>query len=129
MMFHRWCRLEQTHATAHLPPEFEPQSNNMTQQPSLAKALGSIGLRRLGAGATVLAWLASGLTEIKLDGVATVAATGQHIVIRADKADAENSLDQPDLITPKVLPLTHSSKCFQVTLPPYSVNVLRIQAK
>jgi hypothetical protein len=81
MMFHRWCRPEQTHATAHLPPDFEPQSNNMTQPPSLAKARGSFGLGRLGAGATVLAWLA------------------------------------------------HCSKCFQMALPPYSVNVLRIQAK
>lgn len=71
----------------------------MTQPPSLAKALRGFVLGRLGAGATGLAWLASGLG----------AATAQ--------------------TTPTDLPLTHCSKSFQVTLPPYSVKVLRIQAK
>ena len=69
------------------------------------------------------------LAEIHIDGAANVAATGQHIVIRADKAEDENTLDQPDRIKPQVLPLTNCSKNFQVTLPPNSVNVLRIPAK
>ena len=66
---------------------------------------------------------------IKLDGVTNVAATGQHIVIRADKPEDENTLDKPGRIVPQVLPLTGCSKNFQVTLPPHSVNVLRITAK
>ena len=67
--------------------------------------------------------------QIRLDGATQIAATGQQIVIRADKPEAENTLDQPDMITPKVLPLTGCSKSFPVILPPYSVNVLRIPAK
>ncbi len=69
------------------------------------------------------------LAGIRLDGAANVAATGQHIVIRADKPEDENTLDLPNRIAPQVLPLTGCSKNFQVTLPPHSVNVLRIQAK
>lgn len=68
------------------------------------------------------------LAEISLDGVANVAATGQHLVIRADKAEDENTLEQPNRIVPQVLPLGNCAKRFQVTLPPHSVNVLRIQA-
>jgi alpha-L-arabinofuranosidase len=67
--------------------------------------------------------------EIRLEGTTQVAATGQHIVIRANKPEDENTLDKPDLITPQVLPLTDCSKDFQVTLPPHSVNILRIPAK
>ena len=67
--------------------------------------------------------------EIRLDGATQVAATGRHIVIRADKPEDENTLDQPDRITPQVLPLTGCAKQFSVTLPPYSVNVLRIPAR
>jgi alpha-N-arabinofuranosidase len=67
--------------------------------------------------------------RILLEGTAQVAATGRHIVIRADKPEDENSLDRPDLISPQVLPLTGCSKDFQVTLSPHSVNILRIPAK
>jgi alpha-N-arabinofuranosidase len=67
--------------------------------------------------------------RIRLDGTSQVAATGQHLVIRANKPGDENSLDNPDLITPRVLPLTGCSNDFQVTLPPHSVNILRIPAK
>ena len=64
--------------------------------------------------------------EIRLDGVTDVAATGRHIVIRADKAEDENTLDMPDKITPQVLPLANCAKSFEITLPPSSVNVLDI---
>ncbi len=69
------------------------------------------------------------VASIQLAGVTSVAASGQHIVIRADKPEAENTLDSPNRIVPQVLPLDHCAKSFQVTLPPFSVNVLRIQAK
>ena len=67
--------------------------------------------------------------EIRIEGATHIAATGQHIVIRSDKGGDENSLDQPNRITPQVLPLTGCAKSFQVILPPNSVNVLRLQAK
>jgi len=69
------------------------------------------------------------LAEIRLEGAANVAASGQHIVIRADKPEDENSLDTPNRIAPQVLPLANCSRSFQVTLPPYSVNVLRVPAR
>ena len=68
-------------------------------------------------------------TEIRLDGVTQVASTGEHIVIRAEKPADENTLEQPDLIKPAVQALTGCSQHFPVTLPPHSVNVLRIPAK
>lgn len=67
--------------------------------------------------------------EIRLEGVRQVGANGEHIVIRADKPTDENTLERPDLIQPTVQPLTGCSQSFQVTLPPHSVNVLRIPAK
>jgi alpha-L-arabinofuranosidase len=67
--------------------------------------------------------------QIHLEGVSQVAATGEHIVIRADQPADENSLDQPDLIKPVVQSLAGCSANFPVTLPPHSVNVLRIPAK
>jgi alpha-L-arabinofuranosidase len=67
--------------------------------------------------------------EIQLDGAATVGATGQHIVIRADSPDDENSLESPLRIVPHEQPLPNCGKRFSVTLPPQSVNVLRIPAK
>jgi len=69
------------------------------------------------------------VADIQLDGVTTIAAAGQHIVIRADQPEVENTLDMPNRIVPQVLPLANCSKSFQVTLPPYSVNVLRIPAQ
>jgi alpha-L-arabinofuranosidase len=68
------------------------------------------------------------IAEIRLDGTTNVASSGQHIVIRSDKAEDENSLALPDRIAPQVLPLSNCAKSFQVTLPPHSVNVLRIPA-
>lgn len=64
--------------------------------------------------------------EIQLDGAAVVSPTGQHIVIRADKPTDENSLDNPRRIVPQEAPLSNCGKNFSVTLPPSSVNVLRI---
>ncbi|MCF7730615.1 MAG: hypothetical protein K9N23_02965 [Akkermansiaceae bacterium] len=87
------------------------------------KADGTVVVKATNYNATPL------VARIRLDGATQVSAAGQHIVIRADNPEAENSLTQPDLIVPQVLPLTGCSKDFQVTLPPYSVNVLRIPAK
>jgi alpha-L-arabinofuranosidase len=69
------------------------------------------------------------LATVRIDGAATVAPNGQQIVIRADKPEDENSLEMPDRIAPQMVPLTNCSKNFQITLPPNSVNVLRIPAK
>ena len=67
--------------------------------------------------------------EIQLDGVETLGASGQHWVIRADNLTDENTLDLPRRIAPQELPLAGCAERFSVTLPPYSVNVLRIPAR
>jgi len=66
--------------------------------------------------------------DIELTGAGEVGQTGRHIVIRADKPTDENTLDQPDRIVPHETPLSGCAARFSVTLPRYSVNVLRIPA-
>lgn len=67
--------------------------------------------------------------EIQLDGAANVGATGRHIVIRADSPDDENTLESPLRIVPHEQRLLNCGERFSVTLPPQSVNVLRIPAE
>ena len=67
--------------------------------------------------------------EIQLDNAATVGAAGRHFVIRSDEPHAENSFDNPCRIVPVEQPLAECAKSFTVTLPPNSVNVLRIPAR
>lgn len=66
--------------------------------------------------------------DLELAGATTVGALGTHIVLHADKLDAENSLDQPRRIVPRSSPLAGCAPRFTLTLPPLSVNVLRIPA-
>jgi alpha-L-arabinofuranosidase len=66
--------------------------------------------------------------EIQLDGAASVAAAGQHLVIRSGQPTDENSLENPRRIVPQEQPLSNCALRFPVTLPPLSVNVLRIGA-
>ena len=56
-------------------------------------------------------------------------AEGQHFVIRADKLTDENSLDNPHRIVPQAQSLPNCAKQISVSLPAYSVNVLRIPAQ
>lgn len=66
---------------------------------------------------------------LSLDGVASVGATGRHLVIRSDGINDENSLEHPHRIVPQEQPLAGCAKEFPVTLPPLSVNVLTIPAR
>jgi alpha-L-arabinofuranosidase len=66
--------------------------------------------------------------EIQLDGAASVAAAGRHIVIRSEKPTDENSLENPRLIVPGEQPLRNCAQRFSVLLPPMSVNILRVPA-
>ena len=66
---------------------------------------------------------------LQLDGVANIGAVGQHFVMRAEKLTDENSLDNPQRIVPQMQPLPNCARQFSVTLPPYSVNLLRIPAQ
>jgi len=68
-------------------------------------------------------------TDIELDGASSVESNGKHILMKSDSLFDENTLDNPKKITPKELPLPNCAKKFTVTLPAYSVNILRIPAK
>lgn len=65
---------------------------------------------------------------IVLDGARTVSPTGRHIVIQGAGLTDENSLDEPRRIVPAERPLERCGPRFEVTLPPWSVNVLRVPA-
>lgn len=65
---------------------------------------------------------------IQLDGAAGVDGPGQHFVIRADSHTDENSLESPQRIVPSEQALSNVSAKMVVTLPPLSVNLLRIPA-
>ena len=66
---------------------------------------------------------------IELAGTQSIGPTGEHIVLRADRATDENSLDEPLRIQPQRQALTGGSRKFTVELSPRSVNVLRIPAE
>lgn len=68
-------------------------------------------------------------TTIQLKGVQSVSPNGRHTVIHAGKPTDENSLDEPKRIVPQSHPLDNCAPSFEVTLPPFSVNVLEIPAK
>jgi alpha-L-arabinofuranosidase len=68
-------------------------------------------------------------TDLQLEGAETVGTTGEHLVLHGIKPEEENSLADPLRITPQKLPLANCAARFPVTLPPYSVNVLRIPAQ
>jgi alpha-L-arabinofuranosidase len=67
-------------------------------------------------------------TEVTLDGVANVAPTGGHLFMTSAEPYAENSFESPRLIVPQEVELKGCAPRFTVTLPPNSVNVLRIPA-
>ena len=67
--------------------------------------------------------------DIQLDGAAKVGQAGRHLVIRSAGQYDENTLDNPRRIVPQDVPLPGCARMFSVTLPPYSVNVLRIPAE
>jgi alpha-L-arabinofuranosidase len=63
---------------------------------------------------------------IQLEGEGSVTTTGKRITISSEGQYDENSLDNPKRIVPKEYPLQNCAKEFSVTLPPLSVNVLRV---
>jgi alpha-L-arabinofuranosidase len=66
---------------------------------------------------------------IELAGARTIKPIGQHLLIRSASPGDQNTLDAPRRIVPSEQVLEGCSKTFPVTLPPYSVNLLRIPAE
>jgi alpha-L-arabinofuranosidase len=66
---------------------------------------------------------------IELEGTRTVERIGRHLLIRSASPGDQNTLDAPRRIVPAEQVLEDCSRTFPVTLPPYSVNLLRIPAE
>ena len=66
--------------------------------------------------------------KYRLDGAISVGKAGKLISISSDNLDGDNTLDNPRRIVPKESALTDCAQQFSVTLPPYSVNVIRVPA-
>jgi alpha-L-arabinofuranosidase len=64
--------------------------------------------------------------QINLIGAKKVGKEGTQIIIRSEKLSDENSLKNPNLIAPVKSVLNNCAESFPVTLPPFSVNILRI---
>jgi alpha-L-arabinofuranosidase len=68
------------------------------------------------------------VAQIQLDGAISVGKSGKLISISSDNLDGDNTLDNPRRIVPQESALTDCAPQFSVTLPPYSVNVIRVPA-
>ena len=67
-------------------------------------------------------------TEIVLENVKTLK-SAKHFVVKSDAKFEENSLENPNKIGIQELPISVSGTPFKVTLPKYSVNLLRLSVK
>ena len=66
---------------------------------------------------------------LHLSGAASVQPTGSHIVITSGDLHDRNTLDEPQKIIPEEKPLNNCSNQFSVTLPPRSVNLIRVTVR
>ena len=105
------------------------QPASTRQVPSLffdatrASASGTIYLKVVNRAATPQ------LVKVEISGAASIAAKGLATVLKADKPDDTNSLQDPR----KIVPVTGKTKGlganFTRTFPPYSISVLELRAK
>jgi len=67
--------------------------------------------------------------EIKLDGVASVAANGEATVLSSASEDDTNTLNDPQKVVPHTAPVRGVSRDFTQTLAPWSITILKLAAK
>ncbi len=67
--------------------------------------------------------------QIEISGVAAVAAKGRATVLKADKLDDTNSLEQPTKIVPVMETVSGLSARFTRSFPPYSITILELKTK
>ncbi len=65
--------------------------------------------------------------EINLKGITSIAANATSIVIKGDKPEDTNSINEPEKITPVTSILKGVKQNFKHKLPPYSVSILQLQ--
>jgi alpha-N-arabinofuranosidase len=67
--------------------------------------------------------------QVQLDGVKKPAASGLLTLIASDDPEAANTLDAPQRVAPRTVPVKGIAKTFTVELPAYSVGVLEFEAR
>jgi alpha-L-arabinofuranosidase len=67
--------------------------------------------------------------SISLNGATRIKKKAKHIVIASENIEDQNTLDKPHHIVPGKKEIKNASDQFTITLPPFSVNLLEIDAK
>jgi alpha-N-arabinofuranosidase len=67
--------------------------------------------------------------HVDLKGAASVAATGESVIMKSDSLDATNSITEPKKIVPVTARESGLGASFTRTLAPYSINILKISTK
>ena len=67
-------------------------------------------------------------TEIQLGTAKKIFTNANMLILRSENLDGVNSLDNPTEISPKELPVKLRGKNASLSLPPYSMTVVRVKA-
>jgi alpha-N-arabinofuranosidase len=67
--------------------------------------------------------------DIKINGVKSVKAKGEAVVMKADSPDDTNSIDDPKKIIPVTEKVDGLAANFTREFPPYSITILELKAK
>ncbi len=67
--------------------------------------------------------------HVQISGVSTVEAEGTAIVLKADKPDDTNSIEEPTKIVPATATVDGLGTDFTREFPPYSITILELKAK
>jgi alpha-N-arabinofuranosidase len=67
--------------------------------------------------------------QVDIKGVASIAADGESVVMKADSLTDTNSITEPTKIVPVTSKESGLSASFTRTLPPFSITILKLQSK
>ncbi|MGC3991407.1 MAG: alpha-L-arabinofuranosidase C-terminal domain-containing protein [Chthoniobacteraceae bacterium] len=67
--------------------------------------------------------------HLQFSGVTSIENSGELVQMKGDSPDATNSITEPEKIVPVTSPLSGAGKDFTPTIPPYSISVLKLNAK
>jgi alpha-N-arabinofuranosidase len=67
--------------------------------------------------------------RVEIKGVASVAAKGESVIMKADSLEATNSIAEPRKIVPVTAAESGFGVTFTRTLAPYSINILKLSSK
>jgi alpha-N-arabinofuranosidase len=67
--------------------------------------------------------------RVEIKGVASVAAQGESVILKADRLTDTNSIAEPEKVVPVIAPESGFGPSFTRTLAPYSINILKISTQ